>query len=841
MAPLAIPLGEHPDGDPFAEQDRAAFANSRLGQMEQRWARVEREQQQQQQATTTTTRGSTAAVPKSTTTTESTTRRASGRVQGNKQAAAAAAAAAKRSSPADVVVLDHDDNELVDETKDKDGDVKMDEDDKGSEQQQQQTTEPAERDQVKSGVNKAAAGDEEDIADTGDEDEDEDEEEEEEDGASSVQDSEDERQVAAQMRGENLTAHGNDGSGDDDEEDDDEDDGADGEEAADERDETEEQDGGNDEGDVSMVDASVDQTRESSPSGTTTANKLTVSKGPSRLSRAASSTSLTSIDSTRQSSPPLKVQNPGNVKSAEGPDASNGETSADAQPVKTSTKRRRSEAQSAVAPAKPKPTFAKQQGTIRIEISLPTPGSTTDVPRFSVVEKARDAGFIADEEELAEGEGKSEHEDSDDSGIEDGKEGSGPKAVLVGSSKAADGQAELAAQAPKKRKRGKNAILGRWGGYDTEDPFVDDSELNLYEPKYYVPPKRKGFFVCTGAVEVERKTGRRGRVPGTKNKPKTDADPKASTAAVKTPGADVKPAIPAFGGSPGPSKREGFSPELQKQLDMLKEEVAKESFEVKSKFPPRLKPILVNVAMLAVELGEYDDEFFAILPKIFPYNNFTMKKLVKREVFPQRIERLKAEIDSQLVVLKKGVDEAYPRQRAEFEASVAKWEVEYAQYQEEKAKKGPGGTWIAPDANGGGTSTRATPEPGTVAPIAAVTGTPVDSSAAPNDARSTPQPANEDPDAPVKPKWKFRFNDDMREALLRMVDADDEISNLTIEKQGLEKAAEKGEKLHSTMVQRRELYARIAALWPPGEIHTNQLSREMSAFKNKMKRKEGQD
>jgi hypothetical protein len=45
---------------------------------------------------------------------------------------------------------------------------------------------------------------------------------------------------------------------------------------------------------------------------------------------------------------------------------------------------------------------------------------------------------------------------------------------------------------------------------------------------------------------------------------------------------------------------------------------------VKGKFPPSLKPTLAQVALKAVVLGEYDDNFFNFMPKIFPYNRYTL-------------------------------------------------------------------------------------------------------------------------------------------------------------------------------------------------------------------------
>jgi len=66
-------------------------------------------------------------------------------------------------------------------------------------------------------------------------------------------------------------------------------------------------------------------------------------------------------------------------------------------------------------------------------------------------------------------------------------------------------------------------------------------------------------------------------------------------------------------------------PRLQEAFDVLRALVAKESFAVKSKFPTVLKPPLVKAAKLAVEIGEYNENFFDHLPAIFPYNRFTMR------------------------------------------------------------------------------------------------------------------------------------------------------------------------------------------------------------------------
>jgi len=67
-----------------------------------------------------------------------------------------------------------------------------------------------------------------------------------------------------------------------------------------------------------------------------------------------------------------------------------------------------------------------------------------------------------------------------------------------------------------------------------------------------------------------------------------------------------------------------LSAELEASIEVLKEQIAKENFEVKGKFPPALKPPLQQLAKQAIIQGEYNDAFFLRMPQIFPYNKFTM-------------------------------------------------------------------------------------------------------------------------------------------------------------------------------------------------------------------------
>lgn len=119
-----------------------------------------------------------------------------------------------------------------------------------------------------------------------------------------------------------------------------------------------------------------------------------------------------------------------------------------------------------------------------------------------------------------------------------------------------------------------------------------------------------------------------------------------------------------------------------------------ESWDVRGKFPPSIKPILAEVALKAVRLGEYDEDFFSLMPVLFPYNKFTMtvslpsltirsretdahQKLIKRTVFQDHLKILtdrQEELLEQLVTLTK---EGFPKAKEEWEKSVAAWGMSY--------------------------------------------------------------------------------------------------------------------------------------------------------------------
>ena len=49
-----------------------------------------------------------------------------------------------------------------------------------------------------------------------------------------------------------------------------------------------------------------------------------------------------------------------------------------------------------------------------------------------------------------------------------------------------------------------------------------------------------------------------------------------------------------------------------------------ESWEPKGKLPPGIRPILGDAALKATRLNEYNDSFYDLMPRIFPYDRFAM-------------------------------------------------------------------------------------------------------------------------------------------------------------------------------------------------------------------------
>ncbi|TBU33046.1 hypothetical protein BD311DRAFT_803220 [Dichomitus squalens] len=74
-----------------------------------------------------------------------------------------------------------------------------------------------------------------------------------------------------------------------------------------------------------------------------------------------------------------------------------------------------------------------------------------------------------------------------------------------------------------------------------------------------------------------------------------------------------------------------FHQELEQVIEVLNEAIV-ENWEVKGN-SPGLKPILTQVVLKAVVLGQYNDNLPDLMLRLFLYNKFTVTKLIKRTIW----------------------------------------------------------------------------------------------------------------------------------------------------------------------------------------------------------------
>ncbi|GJJ11503.1 hypothetical protein Clacol_005736 [Clathrus columnatus] len=270
--------------------------------------------------------------------------------------------------------------------------------------------------------------------------------------------------------------------------------------------------------------------------------------------------------------------------------------------------------------------------------------------------------------------------------------------------------------------------------YDLTDPFIDDSDLGIDDRTHFPQTKQKGFYVSSGEVALLvpenaataniqplSQTVSRPRTPqpqpqsqppptikppdGTADSPiplveddehkqsqslkrnrsasppVTDAPLDSDAGRKRTkkarPPASTEVSTTAVSAPPSRSHRNAsshrFSDELEASFDALKIAIAEENWEVKGKFPPTMKPKLQQLALQAIIQGEYNEHFFARMPLIFPYNKFTMTKLIKRLVYNDHHKLLITRQDELLAELKVLADTGFEQAKLEWEKNVQNW------------------------------------------------------------------------------------------------------------------------------------------------------------------------
>jgi len=245
-----------------------------------------------------------------------------------------------------------------------------------------------------------------------------------------------------------------------------------------------------------------------------------------------------------------------------------------------------------------------------------------------------------------------------------------------------------------------------------------------------------------------------------------------------------------------------FHPDVVALFEKIKELVANEPFEVKTKFPPGLKEPLAEVAMCAVKVGNYGDSFFDYLPKIFPYNRFTMMKLTRRLIFADHQAYLQSKQEPLLEELKRLAYEAHPLVVEQHAEAVAAWEEK----QKKKAAK------VSEEDN-------------------ADTGA---SEPAPNGTTSEAQaqPAGEESKKEKEekpPQKRFKWTEPIKKVVWDLVGVSNDIAAMT----NIMHEYEKNIPTVSEQGMRKALYQKIVAAFPEGWMTSTAISREVSMLKKK--------
>ncbi|KAF8513517.1 hypothetical protein JB92DRAFT_2923045 [Gautieria morchelliformis] len=284
-----------------------------------------------------------------------------------------------------------------------------------------------------------------------------------------------------------------------------------------------------------------------------------------------------------------------------------------------------------------------------------------------------------------------------------------------------ESEGEDSDEGPKKAK-GKLNKRSRAADYDLNDPFIDDSELAIDDRTHFAQTKQQGFYVSSGEVallkdktspkkprskrplihasaaaanvqplshpappplapKAHRHTPSHSSTPlpqeGTRESPIALLDDEDHKPPPKRKLSSGHSAANESSDMPKKKRRvqqlQPFHPDLEESIETLKVAIAAESFEVKGKFPPSLKPKLQQLALQAIVLDEYNENFFARMPQLFPYNKFTMTKLIKRLVYNDHHQLLVARQDELLEELKELADIGFEQARAEWERNVANW------------------------------------------------------------------------------------------------------------------------------------------------------------------------
>ncbi|EKM52289.1 uncharacterized protein PHACADRAFT_125998 [Phanerochaete carnosa HHB-10118-sp] len=379
---------------------------------------------------------------------------------------------------------------------------------------------------------------------------------------------------------------------------------------------------------------------------------------------------------------------------------------------------------------------------------------------------------------------------------------------------------------------------------------TSSSKLNAGDkppvPKAVVPTIDTGSLSAPSSARVPKSEPSEGFLTGTKDSPiRLDADDVPQPASPHTEKRKVSesmhdegfPISLSVGADIDTKKRKRavpirpFHPDLEPALDELKAAIAQEDWSVKGKFPPGLKPLLAQVALKAIVLGDYDENFFNLMPKIFPYNRFTMTKLIKRTVWRDHTNLLVERQNVLLEDLKKLAEEGFPKAADEWERSVLMWE----RRQNVRTDGQDGQGHPQPHSSEG------TPIPSSTHPTPTFTtmvlqpDKSADDSADMDvdDAHLSVPSANGKTSQNAKdvhpPQKRYKLTDTMKGIIWQLVCLSNECCRIENEKNVLEN----NHQVVSDQGVRKTLYQKIVACFPDGWLSSGQISREVSVMKKK--------
>ncbi|TFK73085.1 hypothetical protein BDN72DRAFT_762326 [Pluteus cervinus] len=488
--------------------------------------------------------------------------------------------------------------------------------------------------------------------------------------------------------------------------------------------------------------------------------------------------------------------------------------------TRTSTKPRSTKAAKArsPSPSPPPPTPAQPLTTIRLDIPLQGPEKyEIDISSLSKETGQRPPTPVPVKRDTSESEG--EGEDEQDKNEE------------------ADGKKS------KKRK-----VTAEY--YDISDPFIDDSELEVDQRKYFAQTKQQGFYVSSGEVALlkDNKPAKKhlladsgpssgqstshkpAKGEGTKDSPITLTGDEDRSRAGKgdanmdgdgnEQSGDKRKRYQIIQDPNGKRRKiintDSYPKELRDAIEEIKAAIAKEDWTQKGKFPQNLKPLLSDLALKAIKNNEYDEQFFTLMPQLFPYNKFTMSKLIKRTVYPDHHALLIQRQDALLEELKKEAEQGFAKAEEEWEKSVVAWDK-----RQEKARAEAATSTPADPTDSTAPTRHGTEEMDVDHPIHDSGSGVGDNNRQKNNTRDQHPPAK-----------KYRMTEKLKGIVWDLVLLSNECCRLENEKNTLE-----GSVLQvSEQGLRKVLYQKIVAAFPEGWMSSGQISRDVSAMKKKFEK-----